>query len=169
MNPKRQPLSLPALCGVVFASGASALIFETLWFRLAGLAFGNSLWATSVVLASFMGGLGIGNGLAGRYGHRPAHPVRAYGVLELVIGASGLALVLLFPILNHLMVPLYRALEGSPLALDALRLGSAFVLMLLPAAAMGATLPMLVRELCSRDLGFGGSLGNARGGIAESG
>ena len=34
-----------------FASGASALIFETLWFRQAGLAFGSSIWASSLVLS----------------------------------------------------------------------------------------------------------------------
>ncbi len=37
-------------------SGAAALIFETLWFRQAGLTLGNSLWASSLVLAAFMGG-----------------------------------------------------------------------------------------------------------------
>ena len=29
------------LCGVLFLSGTGALIFETLWLRLSGLAFGN--------------------------------------------------------------------------------------------------------------------------------
>jgi spermidine synthase len=54
----------PALVCVVFVSGAAALIFETLWFRQAGLMFGNSVWATSVVTASFMAGLALGNALA---------------------------------------------------------------------------------------------------------
>ena len=31
------------LCAVFFLSGASALVFETLWFRRAGLAFGNGV------------------------------------------------------------------------------------------------------------------------------
>ena len=44
-------------CGVLFLSGTGALIFETLWLRLSGLAFGNSVWAAALILSSFMAGL----------------------------------------------------------------------------------------------------------------
>ncbi len=164
MSPVRadnETRSLPAavLYALFFLSGATALVFETLWFRLAGLAFGNSLWATSVVLASFMGGLAIGNGVVGRWGERLRDLMRAYGLLELLIGGLGLGLVLLFPLLNALLAPLFRYLTAWPWALNSVRLGLAFLLMLLPAAAMGATLPILVRELCARQRGFGDSLG----------
>ena len=54
------------LYAIFFLSGAAALLFETLWFRQAGLAFGNSVWASSLVLSSFMAGLALGNGLARR-------------------------------------------------------------------------------------------------------
>ena len=43
-------------CAMFFLSGAAALIFATLWFRQAGLSFGNSMWASSLVLAGFMAG-----------------------------------------------------------------------------------------------------------------
>jgi len=52
------------LCGVLFLSGTGALIFETLWLRLSGLAFGNSIWAAALILSSFMAGLALGNALA---------------------------------------------------------------------------------------------------------
>ena len=58
------------LCAIFFISGTAALLFETLWFRQAGLSFGNSVWASSVVLASFMGGLALGNALAAGFGAR---------------------------------------------------------------------------------------------------
>ena len=73
-----------AVCLIFFLSGAAALIFETLWFRLAGLVFGNSVWAASVVLASFMAGLALGNTLAARHGPRLRRPLRAYAGLEVV-------------------------------------------------------------------------------------
>ena len=47
------------LCGVFFLSGAAALLFETLWFHQAGLAFGNSVWASAIVLSSFMAGMAL--------------------------------------------------------------------------------------------------------------
>ncbi|HEU5245777.1 MAG TPA: hypothetical protein VFU09_01680, partial [Candidatus Udaeobacter sp.] len=50
-------LRIGILCGVLFLSGVGALIFETLWLRLSGLAFGNSVWATALILSSFMAGL----------------------------------------------------------------------------------------------------------------
>jgi len=79
-----------ALCAIFLLSGASALVFETLWFYQAGLAFGNSVWASSLVMAGFMGGLAAGNALAARVGDRLAGPVRVYAVLELLIGALGI-------------------------------------------------------------------------------
>jgi spermidine synthase len=63
---------------IFFLSGAAALLFETLWFHQAGLALGNSVWASSLVLAGFMGGLALGNGLSGALGHRLQRPLRAY-------------------------------------------------------------------------------------------
>jgi spermidine synthase len=43
-----------------FASGAAALVFQVLWFRQLAFTLGNTVWAGSLVLASFMGGLALG-------------------------------------------------------------------------------------------------------------
>ncbi|HKF96048.1 MAG TPA: hypothetical protein VKB96_15945, partial [Gammaproteobacteria bacterium] len=51
-----QSAGVASLCGVLFLSGTGALIFETLWLRLSGLAFGNSAWAAALILSSFMAG-----------------------------------------------------------------------------------------------------------------
>ena len=74
---------------IFFCSGASALTFETLWFRQAGLALGNSVWAGSMVLAAFMAGLALGNWICGRFGDLARAPIRAYGFLEFLVGALG--------------------------------------------------------------------------------
>src|SRR4029453_13227725 len=58
------------LCAVLFLSGTGALIFETLWLRLSGLVFGNSVWAAALILSSFMAGLGFGKTLAGLFKNR---------------------------------------------------------------------------------------------------
>ena len=78
------------LSAVFFASGASALIFETLWFRQAGLAFGNSIWASSLVLSGFMAGLALGNALVARAGARLSNPVRAYAFAEAAIALKAI-------------------------------------------------------------------------------
>lgn len=150
--------STATLCGVLFLSGASALIFESLWFREASLTFGNSVWATALVLCSFMGGLALGNGLAGRLGARLKSTIRAYAALELCIGVTGLALVVVLPLLSSTLAPLFRPLLERPALLNPLRLGVSFVLMLAPATAMGATLPLVVRALTGAGQGFGVAL-----------
>ena len=45
---------LQALPLLVFLSGATALVYETLWLRSFGLIFGNTTRAVSLVLATFM-------------------------------------------------------------------------------------------------------------------
>jgi spermidine synthase len=82
----------------IFAlSGAVSLAFETLWFRQAGLTFGNSVWASSLVLSSFMAGIAFGNAIAARYAARLARPILGYAALEAVIAISGVALVYTLP------------------------------------------------------------------------
>ena len=151
------------VCLVSFASGASALIFEILWFHEAGLVFGNSVWATSMTLSSFMGGLALGNGLVGRYGHRIKRLIRFYALVEIVIATAGVGLTHAFPAVTAALVFLFGPFLDQPLVLNTLRFLIAFVLMLAPTTAMGATLPLLVTTLCASDPRFGRVLGRIYG------
>ena len=151
------------LCLIFFLSGASALIFETLWFRLVGLTLGNSVWASSIVLSSFMAGLALGNLLAARHGPRICRPLVAYACLEVAIGATGFALVPILPGLTPLLNPLLGTFLDTPWILNPLRLLISFALLLVPATAMGATLPLLVKTLSLREPNFGRVLGRLYG------
>ena len=151
------------LSALFFLSGCAALLFETLWFRQAGLAFGNSVWASSLVLASFMAGLALGNAWMARSGDRIRHPVRFYAGLEAAVGLGGVTLVLVLPDLGARLAPLFRPLLDHPWLLNPLRLGLGFALLVAPSTAMGATLPILVKVLASRDASFGSVLGRLYG------
>jgi spermidine synthase len=144
---------------IFFLSGASALIFESLWFRLAGLPLGNSVWSASLVLAAFMGGLALGNGLVARLHGRVLQPVRIYAALEFAIGIGGIAVVLLLPRLPNLLGPVFGSLTELPLLLNAVRLTIAFGILLTPAIAMGATLPVLAQAISRQDPNFGANIG----------
>jgi predicted membrane-bound spermidine synthase len=95
-----------AIAFAFFLSGAAGLIFEVVWFHRFGLVFGQSLGATSVVLASFMAGLALGTALAGWQGHRAVNLLRAYAALEAVVALSGLGLTYALPSLLLLTPPL---------------------------------------------------------------
>src|SRR5210317_322687 len=124
------------LCAIFFISGASALVFETLWFFQAGLAFGNSVWASSLVLSGFMGGLALGSAVAVRRGDRMGQPIRTYAALEVVIAVSGVLLVFLLPSMGTVTTPLLKPFFEAPLILNLLRLLFAFALLLVPSTAM---------------------------------
>ena len=144
---------------IFFLSGASALVFESLWFRLAGLSLGNSVWSASLVLAAFMGGLALGNALIARLHRRVSHPIRLYAGLEFAIGFAGIAVVLLLPQLPALLGPALGGLAELPLLLNAVRLAIAFSILVIPAIAMGATLPVLVHALSRKNTNFGANVG----------
>ncbi|HJX53444.1 MAG TPA: spermidine synthase [Polyangia bacterium] len=151
------------LCLAFFASGCASLLFETLWFRQTGLLLGNSVWASSLVTASFMGGLALGSALSARLGRQVRRPVAAYGWLELGVGGSGLTIVLLLPLLPALLAPSLGRFVFAPGWLNFLRVSIALALLLAPATAMGATLPILVRALTSAKGRFGTALGQLYG------
>ncbi len=165
------PAAIPAafrrdrlvLAAVFLVSGASALLFETLWLHLAGLVFGVSVYASAVVLSSFMGGLALGNGLISRFGRDVTDPVRFYALMELLVGAWGALLVLCFPLLSVWLGAVLQPALDKPLLLNILRFGFSFLLFLLPATAMGVTLPLLVKALTRRPGEFGKILGGLYG------
>ncbi|HEX5041688.1 MAG TPA: hypothetical protein VFV75_02220 [Candidatus Polarisedimenticolaceae bacterium] len=127
-----------------FLSGAAALLLETVFLRQMTWLAGSAVTATSVVLAAFMAGLGLGALVVGRLADRVARPLALYGVLELSVALSGAGLVLLLAHGRDALLAPERALPGR--AGDAATLGLAFLLLLLPTACMGGTLPALARH-----------------------
>src|SRR3954471_22818829 len=90
-----------------FCSGVSGLIYQVVWVREFGNVFGATIQTTSLVVAIFMLGLGCGSVIVGRwadrrYQHAPESLLRAYGVVELVIGALGAAIAIVLPHLGSL-------------------------------------------------------------------
>ena len=86
-----------------FLSGISGLIYQVVWVRVFGNVFGNTVYSTSLVIAVFMLGLGVGGIVVGAWADRRRRPpdslLRAYGGFELLIGAMGLGISAL---LRHL-------------------------------------------------------------------
>jgi len=105
------------LCGVLFLSGTGALIFETLWLRLSGLAFGNSIWAAALILSSFMAGLALGNALAASTRIRRWRPLHLYALLEVLVAFFGLTCVFCLAVVGGLLRPVLHMLWIYPTAL----------------------------------------------------
>jgi spermidine synthase len=150
---------LVVLCGVLFLSGTGALIFETLWLRLSGLAFGNSVWAAALILSSFMAGLALGNALAASSRIRRWRPLYFYAVLEVLVAFFGCTVVFGLPVVGDLMRPVWQMLWNYQPTLLGLRFAVSFLILLVPTTAMGLTLPVIIEDPLLRETDFGRAIG----------
>jgi predicted membrane-bound spermidine synthase len=135
------------MLALFFGSGATALIYEVVWSKFLAQMFGSTVYAQTVVLAVFMGGLALGNRLFGGRADGARQPVKIYGLLEIGIGLYAL----LFPALDRLTDRIFIIL-GTPIAghagwLLALKGVLSAALLLGPTILMGGTLPLLAAWL----------------------
>jgi spermidine synthase len=152
-------MAVTIFSGILFLSGIGALIFETLWVRLSGLAFGNSIWSAALILSSFMAGLALGNAIAASSRIRRWRPLHLYAVLELLVALLGCTIVFGLPILGELLRPVWQILWNSQPALLGLRFVVSFLILLMPTTAMGLTLPVLMEDPMLRQTSFGRAMG----------
>ena len=142
----RRP-SAGLLIACLFLSGATALVYEVVWLRMLGLVFGHTVHAVTTILAAFMGGLGLGSYVFGRRAAGLSDPIRAYGFLEIGIGVSCALTPALFWLAARAYPGLHATLTTSYTAFSLVQFGLVFVILLVPTALMGATLPVLVQGL----------------------
>jgi predicted membrane-bound spermidine synthase len=133
--------------GLFFCSGASALIYEVLWSKFLSEMFGSTIYAQTVVLASFMGGLAIGNRVFGYWADGLKRPLKVYGALEIAIGVYALLFWTFDRAINHLFVILGTPLMAHSGWLLGLKGLLSAVLLLGPTILMGGTLPLLASWL----------------------
>jgi len=113
-----------------------------IWQLYASLAIGVSALGTAITLVATMGGMTLGALGAGRVLRDRAlrHPARAYALLEVIIGLAGaLTLAPGFRLLLRLDSAVY--LQHPTLA-PVLQLACILLVLGVPAAAMGATVPV---------------------------
>lgn len=137
----RRALPIAAL---LLASGTCALIYQVAWLREFRLVFGGSTAASAAVTAIFMGGLGLGNALFGKWADRAANPLGRYALLEFGIAA----LTCVTPWWIDLARWIYIAFGGQEtlgaFGATVIRLSLSTVILGLPTLLMGGTLPLAV-------------------------
>lgn len=155
MNPSRRQLWATALLFVL--SGLTGLVYETVWFKRLGHAWGSSSFAMASVVATFLCGLGIGAFFAGRIADRSKRPLALYGWCELAIAGLALAVPYELGFLLERAAPLAYEVSGTPWLASLLRFALTFLVIGPPCIAMGATLPLLTRQFAVQGLSLGAS------------
>jgi spermidine synthase len=130
---------------IYFLSGFCALVDEVVWVRLLKLTLGNTVYATSIVVSTFMGGLALGALIMSRYSDRIVRHLRLYVLLETLVTISALSLPFILKLVGALYVWLYRAHHPSSWQLLIVQVFISAAILLIPTMLMGSTLPLLGR------------------------
>src|SRR5687768_5356775 len=155
---------LPALLVLFIGSGCAALIYEVVWFQLLQLSVGSSAVSLGILLGIFMGGMCLGSLLLPRVVSPRHHPLRVYAFLELGIGALGVVVLFVVPLIGGV----YTTIAGTGQINLFLRAIVAGICLLPPTMLMGATLPAIARFVEATPSGvswlgyfYGGNIGGA--------
>ena len=92
---RRVPVFMRAVFVFFLVSGFCSILYELVWLRLSMAQFGVTTALVSIVLSTFMAGLGLGSWLSGRlirrFGSATRTPaLRVYALTELFIGISAI-------------------------------------------------------------------------------
>ncbi len=130
---------------IYFVSGACSLIDQVVWVRLLKLTLGNTVYATSIVVSVFMGGLALGALIMGRYCDFVTRRLRLYALLETLVTISALSLPWALRLADNVYVWFYRVYHPAHWQLLAVQIAISAVILLVPTVLMGSTLPLLGR------------------------
>jgi spermidine synthase len=135
------PLALVVFC----ASGFAALLYQVIWQRLLTLFSGADVFSATIIVAAFMGGLGIGTLAGGHVADRVSRRTSLclVGVAELAVGVFGFSSAWLY---HDVLYERLGALDLGTQAIAAVLFAS----LLWPTFFMGASLPLLGRALTDR-------------------
>jgi spermidine synthase len=133
---------MTVLFALFFVSGFTALLYQVAWQRMLGLFAGSDVRSVTIVIASYLLGLGLGNLISSYSCDRldPRQCVRVYGFGNLGIAIFAVASRFLFYDLLFLKL---RFLAQSPV----LMLAIVFVSLLIPTTLMGLSLPLLSKAI----------------------
>ncbi|HSB79237.1 MAG TPA: fused MFS/spermidine synthase [Candidatus Methylomirabilis sp.] len=168
LAPKGDPLNsrslshrlLPCVYVLFFLSGATGLIYEVVWARMLTQIFGNTTHAIATVLSAFMAGLALGSYSFGRIVDARKNALLAYGLLEGGVGIYALLVPTLLGLTQQAYSRLYGLVDVSFAAFSLVLFLLSFLVIVVPTALMGATLPVLSRFCVTRFASLGRRIGD---------
>jgi MFS family permease len=131
-------------------SGTAALIYQICWQRLLFEGFGVDIESVTIVVSTFMLGLGLGALIGGEVADRyPNRVIAMFAIIELATATFGVCSPFLIRAVSA------AAVNGSLATIAAVNFG----LLLVPTTLMGATLPILVTHVVRHYRNLGVSVG----------
>jgi len=137
------PVVRKAVLPLFLVSGAAGLVYEVTWTRAFGVVLGNTIFAVSTVLTAFMLGLASGSWLFGRIADRSLRPLKLFALLEVGIGLYAFAFPTILATTDLFYRWFFQSFHLSFYPLSLVRFAVSVVMLLVPTALMGGTLPVL--------------------------
>lgn len=145
------PTDRVRIAAAFFLSGMAALIYQVAWQRLLFVVVGVDLESITIVVSTFMMGLGLGALIGGWIADRiPQRILVVFCLVEAGIALFGFMSVELILGLSHTFAGLSRSAAAT----------LSFVILLFPTLCMGATLPMLIADAFRQSRNIGMSTGS---------
>lgn len=133
---------------LLFCSGFCALIFETAWIRLLRGLFGATMEASAAVVATFMGGIGLGSTIIGTRAYN-SQPLRFFALLQFGICVLAWLSISLFDGVQGLYITLGGREALGQFVATVFRVCFALLVLGAPAILIGATLPVAVASIAT--------------------
>jgi spermidine synthase len=153
----RPPSAWPLV--VVFFSGAAALAFEVVWFRVLVLSFGSTVYSFSAMLAIFLLGLALGSLVAGWLVERVRAPVRLLALVQAAAAATALLGHLSVNRMPELFLRIIRVVGFDLDGMNRTKLLLSAMTLLPAAVAFGATFPIAVQLYRAANRSAGSRIG----------
>ncbi|MGK0297555.1 MAG: spermidine synthase [Gammaproteobacteria bacterium] len=129
---------------LIFAlSGATGLIYESVWSHYLKLFLGHAAYAQSLVLVIFMGGMALGAYFVSRFVLSIKNLLVSYAIIEGIIGVFG---IMFHPIFQYTYTGSFDyilPLLGSPSFVHFYKFFVASILILPQSILLGATFPLM--------------------------
>ncbi len=122
------------LATIAFLAGFCFLILEVCWFRIMSLTGGTTITASTLVISSFMLGLGLGALICSRIPKMSNNPLKTLGIILLILS-----------IYAFFSKNLFFALSSISISSSILNFIISFILLFIPSFGMGALIPSLTK------------------------
>lgn len=152
------PKHISTLILVVYAlSGFCALAYEVLWTRLLVFFLGNTTYAFTTMLTTFLLGLALGSLIFARFLDRGRHLLTTLAIVEILIGLFAILSVWQFGGLRDMILGLYGP---SWYTATGIRYIGAFLVMLFPTLLFGIAFPLVNKIYVNNLASLGHGIGN---------
>ncbi len=140
-------------------SGATAMVYQLAWTRIFSLLLGSSVYAFSLILATFILGLALGTSFLARKGRWFGDPVKTFGLTQLGIGFFALAGLPFFEKIPFFNRWVYQNWGQEFSVAQGSNFLAILAFLLLPTFLMGAQFPLAIKIVARKLEDLGGQVG----------